>query len=155
MGRVTDRLNELGLALPPPQVFPNPNRTSAVQVGELLFVSGHPPAALSGVKTAGKIPADLSEEEGYIAARACALNILTTVQNAVGDLDKVKRVVKMLGFINTVPGFEREFAVMDGASDLYLALFGPECVSTRAAVGVADLARGIPVEIEAIFRIES
>lgn len=155
MGRIMDKLGELGYELPPPQVFPNPNRTGAVQVGVLLFVSGHPPAPLDGVKLTGKIPADLSEEDGYIAARACALNILRTVQQALGDLDRIRRVVKLLGFINTVPGFEREFAVMDGASDLYLALFGADGVSTRAAVGVADLARGIPVEIEAVFQIET
>lgn len=153
MGQATDKLRELGLALPSPQVFPNPNRTGAVQVGELLFISGHPPAPLPGVKTAGKIPADLTEEEGYLAARACALNILATVEQEVGNLDRVKRVVKMLGFINTAPGFNRQFAIMDGASDLYLALFGPEAVSARAAVGVSELSRDIPVEIEAIFQI--
>jgi enamine deaminase RidA (YjgF/YER057c/UK114 family) len=153
MRRVTDKLRELGLALPSPQVFPNPNRTGAVQVGELLFVSGHPPAPLPGVKTAGKIPADLTEEEGYLAARACALNILSTVEREIGDLDRVKRVVKMLGFINTTPGFNRQFTVMDGASDLYLALFGPDSVSTRAAVGVSELSRDIAVEVEAIFQI--
>ena len=153
MGRVADKIRELGLSLPPPQVFPNPNRAGTVRVGELLFVSGHPPPALPGIKTAGKIPTDLSEEEGYAAARACALNILVTVQGAVGDLDKVKRAVQLLGFINSAPGFNRQFAVMDGASDLYLALFGPENVSTRAAIGAPELARDIPVEIEGVFQI--
>lgn len=155
VGHVESKLAGLGLELPAPQVFPNPNRTGAVRVGELLFVSGHPPAPLPGVRTEGRVGADMSEEEGYVAARACALNILTTVRSVVGDLDRVKRVVKLLGFVNTATGFTRQFAVMDGASDLFLALFGPDCVSTRSAIGVAELARGIPVEVEAIFQVET
>ncbi|HEY6328920.1 MAG TPA: RidA family protein [Blastocatellia bacterium] len=153
MADIQSRLRELGITLPEPQVFPNPNRTGWVRVRDLLFVSGHPPPPLAGVKTEGKIDGDLSEEEGYEAARACAINILTTVQSAVG-LDKVKRVVKLLGFVNTTPGFNRQFAVMDGASDLFMQVFGPNAVSTRSAVGVLELARGIPVEVEAIFEIE-
>jgi enamine deaminase RidA (YjgF/YER057c/UK114 family) len=155
MGHISTRLQELGISLPEPQIFPNMNRTGWAMTGNLLFVSGHPPAALPGVKTEGKVDEDLSEKEGYDAARACAANILSTVQSALGDLDRVKRVIKLLGFINTAPGFNRQFAVMDGASDLFLEVFGPNAVSTRSAVGVLELARGIPVEVEAIFEVES
>jgi enamine deaminase RidA (YjgF/YER057c/UK114 family) len=155
MGHVSIRLQELGITLPEPQIFPNVNRTGWVLTGDLLFVSGHPPAPLPGVKTEGKVDGDLSEKEGYDAARACATNILSTVQAALGNLDRVKRVVKLLGFINTNPGFNRQFAVMDGASDLLLEVFGPNAVSTRSAVGVLELARGIPIEVEAIFEVES
>lgn len=153
MKDIQGRLREQGITLPEPQVFPNSNRTGWVLAGSLLFVSGHPPPPLPGVKAEGKIDGDLSEAEGYEAARACALNILSTVQSAVG-LDKVKRVVKLTGFINTTPGFNRQFAVMDGASDVFLELFGQDAVSTRSAVGVLELARGIPVEVEAIFELE-
>ncbi|HWP43388.1 MAG TPA: RidA family protein [Blastocatellia bacterium] len=154
MGRIREKIRSLGHPFPDPQVFPNRNRAGAVLVGELLFISGHPPPPLPGVRIEGKIDRDLTEEEGYIAARACALNILATVEACIGDLDRVKRVVKLLGFVNSSPGFSRQFAVVDGASDLFLSLFGPDLVSTRSAVGVLELARGIPVEIEAIFQVE-
>jgi enamine deaminase RidA (YjgF/YER057c/UK114 family) len=154
MSIVIAKLDELGLALPPIHSFPNPNRTGAVPAGELLFISGHPPASLPGVKTEGKVGSELTEEEAYLTARACALNILSTVQSVIGDLDKVKRVVKLLGFVNSAPGFARQFAVIDGASDLYVAVFGPRGVSARSAVGMFELPRRIPVEIEAIFQIE-
>jgi enamine deaminase RidA (YjgF/YER057c/UK114 family) len=153
MKDIQGKLLDLGITLPDPQVFPNPNRTGWVLAGGLLFVSGHPPPPLPGVKIEGKIDGDLSVAEGYEAARACAVNVLSTVRSAV-DLDKVKRVVKLLGFINTTPGFKRQFAVMDGASDLFLQVFGQNAVSTRSAVGVLELARGIPVEVEAIFELE-
>lgn len=155
MSQIEKKLADLGLQLPALQVFPNANRTAWVLTGNLLFVSGHPPSAMPGVKTEGKVDGDLTEEEGYESAKSCALNILSTVRSALGNLDRIRRVVKLLGFINTTPGFNRQFAVMDGASDLYLKLFGEERISTRAAVGVLELARGIPVEIEAIFEIES
>lgn len=154
MGNVEATLAQLGLALPDLQIFPNPNRTAWVQVGELLFLSGHPPASGDGVRTEGKIGADMTEEEGYAAARACALNLLATVRAATGDLDRVRRVVKLTAYVNSASGFTRQFAVVDGASDLFLALYGPEAVSTRTSVGVLELARGIPVEVDALFHVE-
>ena len=153
MGKIVTKLDQLGLTLPSPQIFPNSNRVGVVQVDSLLFVAGHPPAELEDVKTSGKIPTDLTIEEGYASARACALNILVTIREALGDLDRVKRAVKLMGFINSAPGFNRQFEVMDGASDLYLSLFGPDAVSARAAIGASDLARDIPVEIEGVFEI--
>ena len=154
MGTVETKLAELGLALPDLQIFPNSNRTAFVRVGELLFLSGHPPPPLEGVRTEGKIGADMTEEEGYVAAQAVALNLMATVRAATGDLDRVKRIVKLMAFVNSAPGFTRQFAVVDGASDLLLKLYGPDAVSTRSSVGVLELARGIPVEIEAIFHVE-
>ena len=152
--KIEEKLKGLGLTLPPPHRYPSPNRTGCVQVGSLLFVSGHPPAELPGVKTLGKVGATLSEEEGYRTARAVALNILSSVKQHVGDLDRVKRVVKLLGMVNTAPGFERQFAVIDGASDLLLELWGPEFGQhARSAVGMFELPRQIPVEIEGIFEL--
>jgi enamine deaminase RidA (YjgF/YER057c/UK114 family) len=152
--RIEEKLTKRGITLPPPFQYPSPNRTGCVQVGTLLFVSGHPPADLPGVKTRGKVGLDLSEEEGYRAARAVALNILSSIKKHVGDLDRVKRVVKLLGMVNTAPGFERQFAVIDGASDLFLELWGPEFGRhARAAVGMFELPRQIPVEIEGIFEV--
>ena len=152
--RIEEKLAKLGLMLPPPFQYPSPNRTGCVQAGNLLFVSGHPPADLAGVKTRGKVGADLSEKEGYQAARAAALNMLSSVKKQFGDLDRVKRVVKLLGMVNTAPGFERQFAVIDGASDLLLELWGREFGQhARSAVGMFELPRQIPVEIEGIFEL--
>ena len=152
--KIEEKLTRLGVTLPPPFQYPSPNRTGCVQVGNILFVSGHPPADLPGVKASGKVGADLSEKEGYQAARAAALNILSSIKKQVADLDRVKRVVKLLGMVNTAPGFERQFAVIDGASDLLLELWGPEFGQhARSAVGMFELPRQIPVEIEGIFEL--
>lgn len=152
--KIEEKLAKLGLTLAPAFQYPSPNRTGCVRVGNLLFVSGHPPADLPGVKTRGKVGVDLSEEEACRAAQAVALNILSSVKKHVGDLDRVRRVVKLLGMVNTAPGFERQFAVIDGASDLFLELWGPEFGQhARSAVGMFELPRQIPVEIEAIFEL--
>ncbi len=152
--KIEEKLAKMGLTLPPPVQYPSPNRTGCVQVGNLLFVSGHRPAELPGVKTRGKVGGDVSEKEGYQAVRAVALNILSSIKKHIGELDRVKRVVKVLGMVNTSPGFERQFAVIDGASDLFLELWGPEYGQhARAAVGMFELPRQIPVEIEGIFEL--
>lgn len=151
---IEERLRALGLSLPPAHQFPNPNRTGCVRMGGLLFVSGHPPAQIEGVKIRGKVTAEVSEAEAVIAARAAALNMLASIKAEIGDLDRVARVGKLLGMINSSPGFERQFAVIDGASDLFLELWGPENGRhARSAVGMAELPRGIPVEIEGVFEL--
>ncbi len=153
--KIEEKLAKLGLTLPPPFQYPSPNRTGCVQVGKLLFMSGHRPAVLPGIKIRGKVDSDLSEEEAYLAARASALNMLSSIKRHVGKLDRVKRVVKVLGMVNTSPGFERQFAVIDGASDLFLELWGPEYGQhARAAVGMFELPRQNPVEIEGIFELQ-
>jgi hypothetical protein len=151
---IEEKLVKLGLTLPPPFQYPSPNRAGCIQVGELLFMSGHRPAELPGIKTRGKVDSDLSEEEAYQAARAAALNMLSSIKKHVEELDRVKRVVKILGMVNTSPGFDRQFAVIDGASDLFLELWGPEYGQhARAAVGMFELPRQNPVEIEGIFEL--
>jgi enamine deaminase RidA (YjgF/YER057c/UK114 family) len=150
---VEARLAELGYALPPPFVYPSPNRRGTVRVGDLLFASGHPPCEIHGVPLRGKVGGDVAEEVGYAAARSCALNILASVRAAIDDLDRVTQVVKVVGYVNSAPGFERQFAVIDGASDLFLALWGERGSHTRSAVGVFELPRGFPVEVEAVFAL--
>ena len=151
---VEAKLAELGLELPAPFEYPSPNRTGCVQVGTLLFASGHPPSADLGAKVTGKVDGDIGEEDAYFAAQTCALNILASVKQHAGSLDRVKRVVKVFGMVNSSPGFQRQFAVIDGASDLFLELFGPEFGQhARSAVGMAELPRGFPMEIEAVFEL--
>lgn len=153
--KIEEKLTRLGLSLPPPFQYPSPNRTGCVQVEKLLFVSGHGPAEIAGVKTRGKVGADLSEQEAYQAARACALSILSSIKQHLGDLDRVKRVVKVFGMVNSAPGFERQPAVVDGASDLFLELWGPEYGQhARSAVGMFELPRRISIEVEGIFELK-
>lgn len=156
MSQVEVRLNELGLVLPEPLVLPSPNRTSGVQVKNILYLSGHGAALLEDdtVMRRGKLGADVSQEEGYRTARALALKMLATIKHHVGDLDRVERVIKVLGMINAVPEFEKHNKVLDGASDLFYEVFGPDIgCHGRSSVGVGGLVANQPVEIEGIFLI--
>jgi enamine deaminase RidA (YjgF/YER057c/UK114 family) len=148
------RLKELSIALPPP---PKPIATyvSAVKVGGLLFVAGHGPAASADGKTyAGKVGRDLTLEEGRAAARLVGLNILATVRSSLGSLDRVVRVVKVLGMVNAVEGFTQQPQVVNGFSDLLVEVFGEERgKGARSAVGMGSLPNNIPVEVEAIFEV--
>ncbi len=151
-GRAEAKLAEMGLELPEPFQYPSANRTGCVRTGNLLFVSGHPPPTELGATMRGKVDAEVPEEEAYDTARKTALNILASVQRQLGSLDRVRRVVKINGYVNSSPGFERQFAVIDGASDLLYALY-PEA-HARTAIGVAELPRGFPMEIEAVFEVD-
>ncbi len=149
------RLRDMGLTLPPPFQYPSANRTGCVQAGNLLYTSGHPPPTDFGVAIEGKVEADVPEDEAHRCARATALNILASVRQQLGSLDRIRQVVKVYGMVNSSPGFQRQFAVIDGASDLYCELFGPEAGQhARSAVGMFELPRGFPMEIEAIFEID-
>ena len=144
MSTVESRLTSMGLILPDPLVLPSPNRTSAVQVGNMLYVSGHGAALLEDdtVKRRGKVDVDISEDEAYATSRALALKMIATV-------------VKILGMINSHPDFERPNAVLNGASDLIYEAFGPEIGQhARSSVGVETLVDRQPVEIEGIFLIQ-
>ncbi|MEM6986195.1 MAG: RidA family protein [Pseudomonadota bacterium] len=156
MGRISTRLTEMGISLPPPLVLPSANRTSAVQVGQTLYVSGHGAALLDDdtVQRRGKVDVDITPEQAYATMRALAIKMLATVQHHLGDLDRVQRVVKLLGMVNTHPDFEKPNVVLNGASDLFYEVFGPEIgCHARSSVGVATLAERQPVEIEGIFLI--
>ena len=157
MSNVESRLTSMGLILPDPLVLPSPNRTSAVQVGNMLYVSGHGAALLEDdtVKRRGKVDVDISKDEAYATSRALALKMIATVKHHVGDLDRVAKVVKILGMINSHPDFERPNAVLNGASDLIYEAFGPEIGQhARSSVGVETLVDRQPVEIEGIFLIQ-
>ncbi len=156
MSDVENRLSEMKLTLPPPFVYPNPSRTGCIQVGQFLYTSGHHPPANFGVAVKGKVVADVSLEEARKAAKASALNILASVKQKIGNLDHIHRVIKLLGMVNSSPGFDSQPEVIDGASDLFYELFGPERGQhARSAIGLAELPRSTPLEIEAIFEIRT
>jgi enamine deaminase RidA (YjgF/YER057c/UK114 family) len=156
MSQIENRINELGLVLPEPLVLPSPNRTSGVLVKQTLYLSGHGAAMLEdeSVQRRGKLGDQVSQEEGYKTARALGLKMMATIKHHVGDLDRVERVVKILGMINAVPNFETHNKVLDGASDLFYEVFGPDIgCHARSSVGVGGLVADQPVEIEGIFLI--
>ena len=156
MSQIEIKLGELGLQLPEPLVLPSPNRTSGVLVGRMLYLSGHGAALLEDetVMRRGKLGAEVSQDEGYRTARALALKMIATVKHHIGNLDRVERIVKILGMINAVPEFETHNKVLDGASDLFYEVFGPEAgCHGRSSVGVGGLVANQPVEIEGIFLI--
>ena len=146
------KLKDLGITLPvPPQ--PIANYVRAVRAGNFLFVSGHGPYNDGKVKLAGKVGRELTIEEGYQAARNVGLNCLATVKAAVGDLDKVKQVVKLLGMVNCSEDFKDQPKVINGCSDLLVEVFGEIGKHARSAVGMQALPNGIPVEIEMILDV--
>jgi enamine deaminase RidA (YjgF/YER057c/UK114 family) len=133
------------------------NYVRARRVGSLLFVAGHGPApAADGTRLAGKVGRDLTLEQAYDAARLSGLNLLSSVQAEIGDLDRVKQIVKVLGMVNCAPGFNQTPRVINGCSDLFVEVFGEEIGRhARSAVGMAELPNDIPVEIEMIVEVES
>ena len=149
------RLRELGLILPPAPA-PIATYVRAVKVGNLLFVSGHGPAAAADGKTfSGKVGRDLTLEDGRTAARLVGLNVLASVRSSLGSLDRVVRVVKVLGMVNAADNFTQQPQVVNGFSDLMVEIFGEERgKGARSAVGMGSLPNDIPVEVEAIFEVE-
>ncbi|MGD1013404.1 MAG: RidA family protein [Acidimicrobiales bacterium] len=149
-----DRISELGLVLPDPP-SPRANYVSAVRSGSLLFVSGHGPYRPDGSMTTGKVGGDLSLEEGRDAARLVGLNLLATLRRELDSLDRVTRVVKVLGMVNCAPGFVDSPAVINGCSDLLVEVFGAAIGShARSAVGVFELPFNIAVEVEMICEVD-
>jgi len=146
------KLKELGLILPQPPK-PVANYLPAVKIGNLLFVSGHGPYNDENTKISGKVGRELTTEEGYQAARNVTLNCLASIKDTVGDLDKVKRIVKLLGMVNCTDDFKDQPKVINGCSDLLVAIFGDIGKHARSAVGMQALPNQIPVEIEMILEI--
>jgi enamine deaminase RidA (YjgF/YER057c/UK114 family) len=150
------KLAELGYELPVPFTYPSTNRTGCVQVGNIAFVSGHGIGLpqLPDVVNSGKLGVDVSDAQGYATARAVALSILASLKAHFGTLDRVKRVIRLFGMVNCSPDFAGHAHIIDGASDLYYALFGPEFGQhARSAVGMQSLPRQIAVEINGEFEI--
>ncbi|HEY3080559.1 MAG TPA: RidA family protein [Chloroflexota bacterium] len=146
------KLRELGIQLKDVQVGDRP-LIPWVLTGNLLYTSGSGPS-FSGKKWSGQLGTDYTAEEGYDAARDTALQLLSTVRTALGSLDRVRRVVKVLGMVNSAPGFSQQPQVINGCSELLVQLFGENGRHARSAVGMAGLPGNIPVEIEIIFEVE-
>ncbi|MGQ4807498.1 hypothetical protein NKDENANG_00850 [Candidatus Entotheonellaceae bacterium PAL068K] len=150
--KIEEKLAQMGLALPSPGP-PAGNYVGAVQVGNLLFVSGHGPRREGQPSMSGKVGRELTTEQAYEAAQAVMLNCLASVQREIGDLDLVKRVVKLLGMVNCTEDFTQQPSVIDGASDLLIELYGEAGRHARSAVGMQQLPMNIPVEIEMILEV--
>ena len=146
-------MKELGLSLPP---APNPvaNYVTSVRTGNLLFTSGHVPYDDGETKLSGRVGQELSTEDGYQAARNVTLNVLATVQKAIGSLDKIKRVIKVLGMVNCTEDYRDTPKVVNGCSDLLVELLGDAGKHARSAVGVQSLPNQVPVEIEMVLEVE-
>ncbi len=151
--RIEQKLSDMGLELAP-QAAPVANYIPTVRTGNLRFVAGHIPFQPDGtVLNAGKLGRDVSEEQGYEAAKLAMLNCLSSIKDAVGDLDKVHQVVKLLVMVNADPEFGRQFIVGNGASDLLVELYGDHGRHARSAVGMGSLPLGSCVEIEMVVEV--
>ncbi len=146
------KLTQLGLALPAPPK-PVANYVPVVRTGDLLFLSGVLPSRDGQLIMTGKLGQNLSIEQGMEAARVAVLNGLSIIRQEAGSLDRVKRIVKMVGHIASAPGFTDQPQVLNGASDLLVSLFGDAGRHARVAVGAAELPRQAPVEIELIVEL--
>ncbi len=153
-GKIEARLKELGITLPA-AATPAANYVPTVRTGNLVFVAGQVTLKDGKLEYVGKLGREFSVEEGQKAARLCALNVLAHLKNACdGDLDRVRRCVRVGGFVNAVPEFGDHPKVINGASDLFVEVFGEAGKHARAAVGVGSLPFGVAVEVEAVFEVE-
>jgi enamine deaminase RidA (YjgF/YER057c/UK114 family) len=150
--KIEEKLAQMGLTLPTPAA-PAGNYVGAVQVGNLLFVSGHGPRRQGESYITGKVGRDLTTEQAYEVAKIVMLNCLASVKREIGDLDRVKRIVKLLGMVNCTEDFTEHPKVINGASDLLVALYGEAGRHARSAVGMQQLPMSIPVEIEMIVEV--
>jgi enamine deaminase RidA (YjgF/YER057c/UK114 family) len=149
------KLSDLGYPLPPPRRSAVGRFVPAVRSGNLVFLSGHGPGLPEGgFLHLGKLGADLTVEQGYDCARQVMLNLLASLKEEIRDLDKVKRVVKILGFVNSTSDFTDHPKVMNGSSDLLVEVFGEKGRHGRSAVGMAQLPHNNAVEVEMILEVE-
>ena len=146
-------LAALGIPLIAP-VPPTANFVKAVVTGKMVYLSGHGPDKPGGGQMTGKLGSDLTVEQGQEAARLVGISLLSSLKAAIKDLNKVKRIVKVLGLVNAVPTFERHSQVMNGFSDLMVQVFGDNGRHARSAIGVGSLPNNIPVEIEMIVELK-
>ncbi|MDR3423069.1 MAG: RidA family protein [Xanthobacteraceae bacterium] len=151
-GTVEKKLSELGIVLTEPAA-PVANYVPFVRTGRLLMVSGQICVDAGKLVAKGQLGAGVSIEDGQKAARACAVNLLAQVKAALGDLDKVLRVVRLGGFVNAAPGFTDGPKVMNGASDLMVAVFGEKGKHARTTVGVSALPLDAAMEVEGLFEV--
>lgn len=146
------KLQELGITLP---AAPKPVAAYIpfVRTGDLVFTSGQIATVGGELKFKGKVGGELTQEQGYEAARTCALNCLSVVRSAVGSLDRVEQVVKVVVFVNSAPGFTNQPEVANGASELFQQIFGERGRHARSAVGSPELPRDTAVEVEVVVRV--
>ena len=154
MGRIDKRLAELGIVLPTPSK-PVANYVPWVRTGNLVFISGQGALKDGKLEFTGKVGDTLSTEDAIASARLTAVNVIAHLRDACGgDLDRVKRIVKLLGFVNCTPAFGDQPKVINGGSDLFVAVFGDAGRHARSAVGMGSLPGNITVEIEAILQVD-
>jgi enamine deaminase RidA (YjgF/YER057c/UK114 family) len=151
--KTEQRLKELGIELAR-ATSPIANYVNAVRTGNLLYLSGKGPGLPGAPMPVGKVGRDLTIEQGYVYARETGLNLIAVMKAELGDLDRVKRIVKVLGMVNATPEFGHQPEVINGCSDLFVEVFGERGRHARSAVGMGSLPRGIPVEIEVIVEVE-
>ena len=148
------RLKELGIELTMPTA-PMANYVNAVRVGNLVFLAGKGPGLPGHPLPVGKVGRDFTKEQGYEFARQTGLSLIAAMKAELGDLDRVKRIVKVLGMVNAVPDFGEHPEVINGCSDLFVTVFGDRGRHARSAIGVGSLPRGIPVEIEIVVEVNA
>lgn len=151
-GTVERRLHEMGIRFREPSA-PRASYIPVTQSGNLVFVSGHGPFRPDGSLVLGTLGAGLSVEEGYEAARLCAIDCLASLHHYLGDLDRVTRFLKLLGMVHSAPDFTRQPAVINGASDLIVELYGERGHHARSAVGMMQLPGGMAVELEMVVEV--
>lgn len=146
------RLTELGIELPAPRA-PAGMYVPAVRTGDLVFLSGAGPTRADGTTVTGKVGTDVDLDGARAAARLVGLQLLAALRHELGSLDRVVRLVKVLGMVNCAPGFNRTPTVIDGCSELFIEVLGEAGRGARSAVGMAELPFDISVEIEAVFQV--
>lgn len=146
------RIKDLGLVLGASSA-PAGNYATAVQSGDLLFLSGKAPLAVDGVSPKGRFGREYSAEQGYALARSACMDLLAVIRGQLGSLDRVARIVELHGSLNAVPEFEDHAAVLDGASDLLVEVFGAAGVHARSVVGVSSLRKGLPLTLKATVEV--
>ena len=151
-GPIYDTLQKLGISLPPVTV-PSAAYVPFVQTGKLVFLSGHI-AKKDGKAWVGQLGKNMSTDEGKLAARAIAIDLMGTLHAAVGDLGKIKRIVKLMSLVNSTGDFTEQHLVTNGASELFAEVFGPAGSHARSAFGVAQIPMGACVEIELIAEVD-
>lgn len=153
MDNYKNRIEELGIEIPEPPE-PEGSYIPARSAENLVFCSGQGPKKDGEFVHLGKVGSDLTVDKGYEAARVSVINCLAEIKSEIGSLNKIDKVVKVRGFVSSVPGFEKQPAVVNGASDLLQEIFGEGGKHTRAALGTSELPANIPIEVEMIVNVK-
>lgn len=150
---IEEKVQSLGLTLPQ---TPKPVAAyiPAIQVDNLVYTSGQLPVVAGELKFKGKLGREITKQQGYQAAKICALNALSAIKSVIGELDRIEQVVKVVGFVASAEGFTEQPAVVNGASELLKQLFGDQGAHARSAVGMAELPLGAAVELEMIVKVK-